>query len=536
MNPRLIPVLALTAAAFLAAVSVHPSQATAAPKPSPTPSASPSPEPTATPEPLDHAIPRLEAVVKADPTDKTDAIELASDYLQINRADLAIVLTQKLLQSGVKTAQVYYFDGMASQGLGHGPQALSDLEQAANLEPTNAAVLGTLTNMYLQLNRPQDAERVAKRAITFNPKDENAALAYGSVLAQEQKWDEARQQYETAATNNPKDVRPLLLEAQTYQQQGAIALAGQLYDRAIAVDPKSIDALAGKARLQAGEHDVTGAIATFETLLTLATDPADKVIVIDQEGAVYANEKMDGNADQQFRRALSLYPNVLSGHTAYGDYLASRGDKVGAEREFVVGLGPNRDQPDALARLGELYASEQQYGKALDQFKRLAQLAPNNSRSHLLLAAAYAANNQFDIARNEYKASYNLEHTPDALIGLGQADLRTRNYAECAQIYDALDRGAPQLERQNPSILYGLGQCYQGSKQNDKARATYQRLLVLLPQGSQAANLVHQQITALDHPAQQPKKTVAAKASPKPKATAASVKPAPKPSATPSSH
>jgi tetratricopeptide (TPR) repeat protein len=495
------------AAALVAAVTVHPSHASAAPKSTPSPS--PSPSPTASPEPLDHAIPRLEAVVKADPNDKQSQIELASDYLQINRADLAIALTQKLLQGGTKTAQVYYFDGLAQQQLGHQREALADLEQAGNLEPTNAGVLGTLTNMYLQQNRPQDAERVAKRAVTFNKNDENANMAYGSVLATEQKYDEARQQFEAAAALNPKDVRPLLLEAQTYTQQGAIALAGQVYDRAIAIDPKSVEALAGKARLQASEHDVTGAIATFETLLNLAVDPIDKVIVIDQEGAVYANEKMDGNADQQFRRALTLYPNVPQAHTAYGEYLASRNDKVGAEREYLAGIGPNRDQADALARLGGLYASEQKYQQAVDQFKRLTEVAANDPRSHLLLADAYAANKQYDKARDEYKASYGLQHSPDALMGLGSADLRTRNYAECVQVFDALDHGAPQLERQNPAILYGLGQCYQNSKQLDKARAAYVRLLAFIPPDSQAAGQVKQLIDAIDRQKAAKKSTTA---------------------------
>jgi Flp pilus assembly protein TadD len=496
MHLRLVPILALSAAAFFAAVAVHPPLVTA--KASPSPSASPSPEPSPTPEPLDHAIPRLESLVKADPNDKQSAIELAADYMQINRPDLAIVLTQKLIAAGTKTAQTYYFDGLAQQQLGHQREALADLEQAANLEPTNPGILGTLTNMYLTLNRPDDAERVAKRAVTFNKNDENANLAYGSVLATEQKYDAARQQFEAAAAINPKDVRPLLLEAQTYQAQGAIALASSIYDKAIAVDPKSVEALAGKARLQASEHDVTGAIATFETLLTLAIDPVDKVVVIDQEGAVYANEKMDGNADQQFRRALTLYPTVLSAHTAYGEYLASRGDKAGAEREFLAGVGPNNDQADALARLGELYASEQQFPKAVDQFKRLTEVAQNDPRAHLLLGAAYAANKQFDKARDEYKASYNLQHSPDALMGLGSADLQTRNYSECVQVFDALDQGAPQLSRQNPQILYGLGQCYQGSKQPDKARAAYVRLLAFIPPKSQAAGQVKSLIDAID--------------------------------------
>ncbi len=514
MYRRLVPALALTAAAYLAAVSSHP--AVAAPKAAPaSPSPSPAPSATATPEPLEKAIPRLEAAVKANPNDKAASSELASDYLQINRPDLALPLTQKLLQSGTKTAQVYYVDGVAQASMNRQKEALADLEQAANLEPTNAGVLGMLTSMYLQENRPQDAERVAKRAVTFNGKDKGALEAYGSVLAQEGKYDEARTQYAAAAALDPKDARPVMLQAQTYLSQNSVALASQLYDKAVQIDPTNVQALVGQAHLQAAQHNVTAAIATYDKILGLQTDPNDKVAVLDQEAAVYAQEKMDDQANATFRKAISDYPNIFSAHTAYGEYLAAKKDMPGAEREWIAGAGPNRDQAPAIARLGQLYAGQNQLGKALDQFKRLTEIAPNDPQSHLLLAATYSANKQFDKAREEFKNSYNLQHTPDALLGLGQADMQTHQYAECAQVYDAIDKGAPDLSRQNPQVLYGLGQCYQRSNQNDKAKTAYQKLLSYLKPGSQGANEVKQLIAQLDrHPSQQKKPAPQPKATP----------------------
>jgi Flp pilus assembly protein TadD len=239
-------------------------------------------------------------------------------------------------------------------------------------------------------------------------------------------------------------------------------------------------------------------MATYEQIFALQTDPNDKVAVIDQEAILYANEKMDAEATAAYQRALTQFPNVMSGHTAYGEYLVAKNDKAGAEREFIAGAGSNRDQVDALARLGQLYASQNQIPKAIEQFKRVTEIAQNDPRAHLLLGASYSANRQFDKARDEYKTSYNLQHTPDALLGLGQADLQVRNYTECSQVYDALDKGAPDLSRKNPSILYGLGQCYQGAKQPDKAKAAYQKLLSYVPPKSQAANQIKSLIDAID--------------------------------------
>jgi len=529
MIRRLAPVLAFSVAALIAAggAGLHP--AAAAPKKAPaTASPSPEPSPTATPEPLDHAIPRLEAALKTDPSNKQNATSLAADYLQINRPDLSLPLTQKLLQAGTKTAQVYYYDGLAQNSLGRRKEALADLEQAANLEPTNSGVLGTLTNIYLSENRPADAERIAKRAVTFNNQDENAYLAYGQVLATEGKFEEARAQLETAAKIAPTDVRPILIEARIYQQQNALALAAQLYDRAVKIDPTSSDALVGKATLAASEHNVKDAIATYDALYKLQTDPNDKVTVIDQEAIVYANEKMDSDADATYKRAITEFPNVLSAHTAYGDYLLAKKDNAGAEREYLAGQGPNKDQAGAVARLGQMYATQNQLPKAIDQFTHLTQLAPQDPRSFMLLGAALAANRQFDKAGAAFKSSYNLQHTPDALMGLGQADLQTHNYNECAQVYEALDKNAPDLSRQNPQILFGLGQCYQGAHQPDKARGAYSKLLGIVPAGSQGYNQVKALIAQIDRsqkPSAPAKKPAAKPALKKP---GASRTPAPK--------
>ncbi len=113
---RLSALFAAGAIVAIAGASSHPADAAGKAKPAATAAASsaPAPAPTATPETLDKAIPRLEAVIKANPNDKQAMTELATDYLQVNRPDLAVQLSQKLLQGGMKNAQVYFVDGEAN--------------------------------------------------------------------------------------------------------------------------------------------------------------------------------------------------------------------------------------------------------------------------------------------------------------------------------------------------------------------------------------------------------------------------------------
>jgi tetratricopeptide (TPR) repeat protein len=450
------------------------------------------------------------------------------DYLQVNRPDLAVQLTQKLITGGTKNAQIYFIDGSAQAMIGKMDLGIASMEQAANLEPTNIMVLQSLTQMYMRSNRPADAERVAKRALTFNPTSKDAAENYGYVLAAQKKFDEARAQFEAAAKLDPKDPHPIVLEAQTYEDANALPLAMPLLDRALTVAPGNLEALVGKAEVASAQHDTKTSIATYELILAQAPDNIQKANVVDQEALVYAREKMDTEADATYLKAINNYGGLPGAHIAYGDYLASKNDKAGAAREWTSAVGANRDNPDALARLGQSSAVGNDFPKAIEYYKRLTEVAAADPRSFLLLGQAYMANKDWNNARDAFKASFNLSHTPDALVGLAAADQQARNFTEAIQIYEALDKNAPPLVKANPDLLFNMGNAYKGANQPQKAKAAYVRFLAFLKPGTQGYGEVKQMIANIDHVPSKP----VPKSSAKPGVKAAA-KPKPSPSAAP---
>jgi tetratricopeptide (TPR) repeat protein len=496
--------LALVACAFAAGGG---QPVFAAPKPAPSASPSPAPSPMVTREPLDQQIPRLQALLQKNPNDRESLGLLAQDFFETGRPDLTVALTQKLIQGGQKTAQIYYLEGISLNQLGKPKEALADLEQASNLEPTNLAVLSTLANMYLQANRGPDAEKVALRAIKFNQTDKQAYITYGQVLAAEQKYDEARQQFEAAVKLDDKDAEPFIYEAQTYEKQSALALASQEYDRAIAADPKSQPALLGKARILSNDHDVKNAVAIYTQVLGLVTTDTDHVAIMDEIAHLYAVEKMNAEADNEYRLAIQQYPKEAAAHLAYGDYLAFTKDTAGAEREWLAAAGPNNNFADAEARLGDYYGQKKDLDRAITHFKRLSELSANDPRVWLTLGNAYAANKQYDKAAAAYKQSYAIQRGAEALLGLAQADFLGHNYKECSVIYEALDKNQPQFAKVNPNVLYVLGQCYENSNQLEKALATYKRFLPFTRPGSQAQKQTNQiiaEVQAKLKPAKKP--------------------------------
>jgi tetratricopeptide (TPR) repeat protein len=484
----------------------------ASPSPAASASASAAPLPTATPESPDVAIPRLEAKIKENPSDKDSLQELAGYYLAVGKPDQALGLTQRLLTLGAKTAQVYYLDGIAYQTLGHVKEATGDFEQATTIEPTNAQILLTLTNLYLQSGRGADAERIAKRATTFNPSDKRVFENYGLVLGQEGKFDEARTQFEMAAKIDPKDPQPVVLEARSYVSQKAFALAAQDFDRALTIDPKDPDALLGKATLQANGHQVKESIATFEQLL--AAEPTDdaKAAVLVQEYTVYRDEKMNDEALATLKRAESTYPNVAAVHIAFGDYdVAIAKDTNAGIAEWKTALGPKQDNADALGRLAQYSLSQNKSQDAIGYLKRLTQATPDDPRGWLTLGQVQAQSRQYTDARASFQTAFQIQHTPQALAGLGSVDLELRNYRECQQVFAAIDRGAPDVFKTQPQLLYVYGKCAQGNGDKPAAMTAYTRFKPYVKPGSQLDRELQVAIASVSAKKPSPKKTAAPK-------------------------
>ncbi len=462
------------------------------------PAASPTPAaaPTATPEPPDKAIPRLLNNLKANPNDRDSLGQLAEQYLTIGRPDLSLPLTQKLLALGSRTAQTFYFDGFANEQLNRIPQAVADYEQAANLDPTNIGVLGALTQVYLKTNRVADAERIAKRAVTFNKTDRRAFINYGLVLASENKFDDARAQLEAAYKMDPTDITPLLQIGQTYASQNAYPNALTAIQRAITADPKNPQSYLFKGDVYAKQHDVVNALAAYEQAVQYASDDDQRAGIIDREAQFLAGEKRNPEAQAAFQRAIDRYPTVLAGYLTFGDYWNQQGQIGKAVSEWTSALGPNKDNPSALLRLGTYDLRSGHVQEALTYLKTLTQAAPDQA-SFTLLGQAYTYNHDYARAKDACKQSYQLQPNPAALGCIAGADFELKNYKESAAIFDVLNSRVHGYMDQNGQLLFIAGKVYEHTNQKDKAVTAYKRLLALVRPGTPAYKQVQQSIKDL---------------------------------------
>ncbi|HEY9181072.1 MAG TPA: tetratricopeptide repeat protein [Candidatus Baltobacteraceae bacterium] len=482
--------LALSAAPASAGLFGGGAKATASPSPTPLPM------PTATPEPPNIAIPRLEQRLKNNPNDRQAMTDLATEFLGIGHPEAAVTLTQQLLRLGTKTGQVYYLDGSAQESLGNLNAALADFEQASDLEPTNLSVLASLADLYVKANRMQDAERVALRGVTFNKDEPRAYVNLGIVYASEQKWDDARKQFEAAYALDPKDVMPLMQEAQTWVMQNTIPNALAVIDRAIAADPKNVQVLIFRADLYAKQHDVTRAASAYDDAVAAATTDPEKASVMVRKALMYAQLKKASEAQATFDAAIKQYPLIGSLHTAYGEFFLAQHDQRRAEQQFLTAIKADKTDVNALMDMAQLKSAQGRSLDAIGYLKQITEVAPS-AQSFALLGQAYVSTHDYGKAKDACSKSFQISRTPDTLGCIAGSDYQLKNYKEAAAIFDILNGQIKQYMDRNPQMLYMAGVAYTHTNQKPKAIDSYKRLLKIMKPGTKSYKQIQSQIASL---------------------------------------
>jgi tetratricopeptide (TPR) repeat protein len=451
------------------------------------------------------AIPRLENRLKTNPNDQQALSELAGQFLQINRPDLSLQVTQRLIQMGDKNAQTYYLDGYAMEELNRNDQAIADFEQAENLDPSNIGVLEQLADLYLKANRFSDAERIAHRSMVLNKDDEESYQMLGAVYAAEQKFDDARAQFEIAATKAPKDPQPIFQIAQTYANQDNIPMAIQTIERAIAIDPKNVQALVFKASLYARQHIDDKASEAFDDAIVAATDDPTKAQIVIQKAAYFNGEKKPQQAESVLLQGIAQYPKQASLYVAYGDFEAQRKNLDKAKQEWDRALTIDNANVEALSRLSQMSLQQQHFSEAIGYLKRLTAVQPDPA-SFALLGQAYSYTHDYVASKAACSKSFELARAPQTLGCIAGADFELHNYKEAAQIFDVLDSNARGYLEQNPELLVVAGKSYEHVNQREKALNAYKRLLPMAKKGTKQYAQIEGWIAEVSKPSAPAKK------------------------------
>ena len=457
--------------------------ASARPHGSPAPSPSPSESPTPTPQ---ERIATLTQTVRDNPDDRAAHAELGVLLVTTGNPSQGRDELETAHRLGIEDAQLWFYIGVADRELGDVPDAAGALEQARKFDPANEAVLSSLADTYLQLNRVDDAQRIANSAITLYPKEAFGYEALGTVQLDQGKFDAGRKSLQQAVALDPNDTRAKILIGRSYLGQSKPDPDAALvqFNSILTADPKNLLALSAKADALAAKNDVAGAVGVLQQLIKLNPDD---VRPEDDLAEFYLTRKMTTEAKAAFAQAIKDHPKAPEPFALQADYDARNNNFSQAASEYESALALAPSDPQLLFSAGRLYLlGLKQPQKARDKFAALVALNPDNAEGIFWLGQAYAAENQWAQARDEFQRSFAIDHTYTALFNLGLSFYNLKDYKQARDAFVALI-GHQTKEHPDTQLWFVLGDTLRQLGDKKGAVAAYKQFVALVPKGAATA-------------------------------------------------
>jgi tetratricopeptide (TPR) repeat protein len=367
-----------------------------------------------------------------------------------------------------------YLLGKLDQEEGHVNDALRHYQIAQNLRPEYVAVVVNQGNIYLELNRLEDAEKIFRAVLESDPSNASAHYGLGQVALSRRSYAEAAGHFEKALAQVPDANRIHYSLAMAYrgmgeaekaraqlEQQGPVgvrvadplmdglqklikgervhivrgrlALAAQRYGEAAAefrqalvTKPDSVSARLNLGAVLTQTGDLQGAAAQFEE--TLRIDPRNTIAHYNL-AVLLANENKPAPAIIHLQSVLSADPNDLSARFLLGRQLLQSGRLEEAMVAFSTVVHADPDNEDALLEQVRLLQRKNQYQEALASLEKGYARHQQRGRTSVLLAYLLATSPQLDLrdgaralglAQLVYKSTGSLNHGELIALALGE--------------------------------------------------------------------------------------------------------------------
>jgi len=366
-----------------------------------------------------------------------------------NRPVEAIAKFEQVLRIAPKHEQAIFNLGALYAARGNYKLAVPLLEKTAGpapckpvgREPTNTALILTLLNAYVHIDRQKDALALSQCLEEISANDPKTLFTLALSLAEAHEYAEAVRLFER--TN---ELRP-----QTYEVLYNLGLA--LYN---------LD------RLEEAGQSMRSAAAIAST----DADPYYRL------GLISSAQGNAGAALNYWNKALELRPQFAEVNFMIGEELLKKQLFEKSIPFYERALEQSQGQLIYFLRLGVAYVRGQQYTRAREVFTQALQQHPENVNLYFLLGYAGRAEGQYDQAVAAFKHALKLQpDNPDVLSNLGYIASQRGEYVEAERLL----RRAIEIDPKSFPSYHDLGRLLVKAKRYEEALPLLTRGVALNP-------------------------------------------------------
>ena len=451
------------------------------------------------------ALEEMQKAISLDPNRSDLYLNLAVLQMTAEQFDAAennfkkaVAIDPKAINAQLSLGEFYQFRGRLAE-------ADQQYRHAMEIDPKNADPRSALIRLLVIEGKNKEAEDLArktKQELSDDPAAYSMLGDYYFTLAKD--LDRATTEYESVFRDHPRDAQVRKNYIQLLILKNRLDDADKLNKEVLNTNHLDADALIFEAQIKLRQGHPNDAVTTLQDVLALDQDNA---VAHYHLGMAYSQLGDRARAENEWREALRVRPDMLEADTALAGAALQKGDWSGLDRLASTIIQAQPNSPDGYTLQAVAAINLKQRDKADASIQKAIEVAPRNPVGYIQLGTLRSLENRYADAEKAYLTVLELDpSSSEGLSGLmrvylAQKDADKAIAAANTQIakspnnsgfYDLLGtalfdnkkdyrgaeaalRKATDLDKNNTDAILKLGQVLNAEGSGDQALALFQQ-------------------------------------------------------------
>lgn len=441
---------------------------------------------------LDEATKLTNELLKNSAHDVDALVYRGQIQLRQNNANDAVDSLQQALKDDPGNAVAHYQLGLAFDMQQNEGRAESEWREAVRLRPDLTDAQRALASLQLRRNDLDALTQTAQQIIANSPYAPDGYLLRALAEMNRQKFSDAQLDLTKAMGVAPANSVPYVQMGNLYLLQKHYPEAIKFYQQALDKDATSTDALQGIMNVYLAEKQPDQGIAVARA--QIAKSP-NNTGFYDLLGTALFQKKDLNGADAALRKAIDLDKNNSDALLKLGQVQAAQGSVTEALATYQQSI---KDHPREIAfyiLAGEMYESQSDWDNAKTMYQKALEIQPNNPlASNNLAYVMLEQGGNVDMAlAMAQTARRGMPDSSNAADTLGWAYFQKGVYKSAIDMFqESLRLNEKRGAADDPTVHYHLGLAYQKTNQPTQARQQLERVLKINPNFNDARKALSQ--------------------------------------------
>lgn len=402
---------------------------------------------------------------------------LAAGFFSLQAADSVRTAAPRkvvLSPSDQRKFDYFFYEGLKLKNAGKYDAAFDVFSHCLAIDSTVSAVLYELSNFYEQLERPDRAVELLKRAVANSRDNFTYRIALASISRDLEMYTEAAEEYEALVKENPGKPELNYYLADVYTRQGEVMKAIAAYDALEETMGMNEAITLQKYKLYASLEQADKAFDEIRKLADKFPRESRYRILM---GDLYLEKNDTVQAKACYDRAHAIDPSDPYYIVAMANYYEHTGDKERAENQIRSALvNPKLDVETKVGILSRYIMKLQQTQNGTESanalFETLLEQHPNETKLNLMYGSLLQLQNKPDEAKFQFQLVTESEpENKDAWQQLLNVALKSEDLPEIIRICNRCIALFPD----SPEFYFYLGIAYYQQDKYEEALDAYRR-------------------------------------------------------------